>query len=113
MKKFACHRLYLTLHEYLRRASVTLDEQGRVANYQLLTEETASTEWIGGVIFMLPQEEIASDANFIELLKAESKSKETTPPLYAWHVSNYDFEQDCLTPQSVVQRLKPDTFISL
>lgn len=113
MKKFACHRLYLTLHEYLRRASVTLDEQGRVANYQLLTEETASTEWIGGVIFLLPQEEIASDANFIELLKAESKSKETTPPLYAWHVSNYDFEQDCLTPQSVVQRLKPDTFISL
>lgn len=113
MKKFACHRLYLTPHEYLRRASVTLDEQGRVAGYQLLTEETASTEWIGGVIFLLPQEEIASDANFIELLKADSKSKETTPPLYAWHVSNYDFEQDCLTPQSVVQRLKPDTFISL
>ena len=113
MKKFACHRLYLTPHEYLRRASVTLDEQGRVANYQLLTEETASTEWIGGVIFLLPQEEIASDANFIELLKADSKSRETALPLYAWHVSNYDFEQDCLTPQSVVQRLKPNTFISI
>ena len=113
MKKFACHRLYLTPHEYLRRASVTLDEQGRVAGYQTLIEETASTEWIGGVIFLLPQEEIALDANFIELLKADSKSKETTLPLYAWHVSNYDFEQDCLTPQSVVQRLKYDTFISL
>ena len=113
MKKFACHRLYLTPHEYLRRASVTLDEQGRVANYQLLTEETASTEWIGGVIFLLPQEEIASDANFTELLKADLNPKETTEPLYAWHVSNYDFEQECLTPQSVVQRLKPDTFISL
>ena len=113
MKKFACHRLYLTPHEYLRRASVTLDEQGRVADYQTLTEETASTEWIGGVIFLLPQEEIASDANVIELLKADSKSKETTLPLFAWHVSNYDFEQDCLTPQSVVQRLKPNTFISL
>ena len=113
MKKFACHRLYLTPHECLRRASVTLDEQGRVAGYQTLTEETASTEWIGGVIFLLPQEEIASDANFIELLKTDSKLKETTPPLYAWHVSNYDFEQDCLTPQSVIQRLKPDTFISL
>lgn len=113
MKKFACHRLYLTPHEYLRRASVTLDEQGRVTGYQTLTEETASTEWIGGVIFLLPQEEIASDANFIELLKADSKSKETTLPLYAWHVSNYDFEQDCLTRQSVVQRLKYDTFISL
>ena len=113
MKKFACHRLYLTPHEYLRRASVTLDEQGRVAGYQTLIEETASTEWIGGVIFLLPQEEIASDANFIELLKADSKSKETTLPLYAWHVSNYDFEQDCLTRQSVVQRLKHDTFISL
>ena len=113
MKKFACHRLYLTPHEYLRRASVTLDEQGRVTGYQTLTEETASTEWIGGVIFLLSQEEIASDANYIELLKADSKSKETTLSLYAWHVSNYDFEQDCLTPQSVVQRLKPDTFISL
>lgn len=113
MKKFACHRLYLTPHEYLRRASVTLDEQGRVAGYQTLIEETASTEWIGGVIFLLPQEEIASDVNFIELLKADSKSKETTLPLYAWHVSNYDFEQDCLTRQSVVQRLKHDTFISL
>lgn len=113
MKKFACHRLYLTPHEYLRRASVTLDEQGRVTGYQTLTEETASTEWIGGVIFLLPQEEIASDANFIELLKADSKSRETALPLYAWHVSNYDFEQDCLTPQSVVQQLKSDTFISL
>ena len=113
MKKFACHRLYLTPDECLKMACVTIDGEGRVAGYKPLTEETASTEWIGGVIFLLPQAEIASEANFIELLKADSKSKETTLPLFAWHVSNYDFEHDCLTPQSVVQRLKPDTIISL
>ena len=113
MKKFACHRLYLKPDECLKMACVTIDGEGRVAGYKPLTEETASTEWIGGVIFLLPQAEIASEANFIELLKADSKSKETTLPLFAWHVSNYDFEHDCLTPQSVVQRLKPDTIISL
>lgn len=113
MKIFACHRLYLTPDNFLKMACVTIDEQGRVAGYKLLTEETASTEWIGGVIFLLQQTEIASKANFNELLKADITPKDTTNPFYAWHVSNYDFEHDCLTSQSVIQRLKPDTFISL
>lgn len=113
MKKFACHRLYLKPDECLKMACVTIDGEGRVAGYKPLTEETASTEWIGGVIFLLPQAEIASEANFHELWKAGISLKDETKPLYAWHVSNFDFEHDCLTPQSVVQRLKPDTFISL
>ena len=113
MKKFACHRLYLTPDECLKMACVTIDGEGRVAGYKSLTEETASTEWIGGVIFLLPQAEIYSEAYFNELLNADISPKDETNPLYAWHVSNYDFEQNCLTPQSVVQRLKTDTIISL
>ena len=113
MKKFACHRLYLTPDECLKMACVTIDGEGRVAGYKSLTEETASTEWIGGVIFLLPQAEIYSEANFNELFKADISPKNETNPLYAWHVSNYDFEHNCLTPQSVVQRLKTDTIISL
>ena len=113
MKKFACHRLYLTHDECLKMACVTIDGEGRVVGYKSLTEETASTEWIGGVIFLLQQAEIEPEDHLNERLKANLSIGDTTNTLYAWHVSNYDFEHDCLTPQSVVQRLKTDTIISL
>lgn len=102
MKRYACHRLYLSNDQYIRQAVVTIDEEGRVSHYTTLEEESHSTEWIGGIIVLngslhFPEE------NIQEWLKLQSYP--TSGPVYAWHLSAFDFEKECTTPESILRCL--------
>lgn len=112
MKRYACHRLYITPNHFIRRPAITLDEQGRVVAYSQLQEETSSTEWIGGIALLSNTTDIPHTRELNDLLHA-CQSLSEGEPLYAWHISNIDFEHHCLTLQSTIQRLSADTIISL
>lgn len=112
MKKFACHRLYITPNHFLKPASVTLDEEGKVTDYRTLQEETESTEWIGGILFLSDKIRITPSKQLSELLDHIPKESESGS-LYAWHLSHYNFEQESPTDQSILQRLHPSSHITL
>ena len=113
MKKYACHRLYITPTTYIRMASVTIDGTGMVCSYTSLNEETSATEWIGGVILFTKEAEINLKSDFKELLEANMHPSEATLPSHAWHIANYDFANECLTAQSHIRPLNGKTIITL
>lgn len=113
MKRYACHRLYITPDYFIRMPIITLDKQGRVVAYTRFQEESNSTEWIGGIVFLSPETSILPGKNLNELLQTYMKPSEPHDSLYAWHISNIDFEKGCFTSQSILQRLTPETIISL
>lgn len=102
MKKYACHRLYLSHNQYLRQAVVTIDEAGKVSHYTTLEEEKHSTEWIGGIIILNGSLQFPSE-DIQEWFKLQSCP--SSAPVYAWHISAFDFEKECATPQSILRRL--------
>lgn len=102
MKKYACNRLYLNDGRYYPQSVVILDDKGEVAGHAPLTEETSFTEWIGGVIIISHQK----DSFLTQDFKTMSEEKESAGhPLYAWHISHFDFHREELTPQSIIRRL--------
>lgn len=113
MKRYACHRLYITPTTHIRMASVTINGAGKVYSYTSLKEETSATEWIGGVILLTKEAEISLRSDFKELLEANMHPSGATLPCHAWHVANYDFANECLTPQSCVRLLNGKTNITL
>lgn len=102
MKKFACNRLYVSYNRYVSQSVVSIDEEGKVSDYSSLVEETASTEWIGGVIFLSDKERLASSSGFKALAQEITEGGCAT---YAWHISNFDFQQEELTSDSIIRRL--------
>lgn len=102
MKKFACNRLYVSYNRYVSQSVVSIDEEGKVSGYSPLVEETASTEWIGGVIFLSDKERLASSSGFKALAQEITEGGCAT---YAWHISNFDFQQEELTSDSIIRRL--------
>ena len=102
MKKFACNRLYVSSNRYVSQSVVSIDEEGKVSGYSSLVEETASTEWIGGVIFLSDKESLASSSGFKALAQEITEGGCAT---YAWHISNFDFQQEELTSDSIIRRL--------
>lgn len=102
MKKFACNRLYVSYNRYVSQSVVSIDEEGKVIGYSSLVEETASTEWIGGVIFLSDKERLASSSGFKALAQEITEGGCAT---YAWHISNFDFQQEELTSDSIIRRL--------
>lgn len=102
IKRYACHRLYITPNNYLKQAVVTLDEKGRVCHYTNLEEEIHSTEWIGGVIILSGIHITALSKDFLKWLEENIQPDE---PIYAWHISHYNFEKEELTNQSILKRL--------
>ena len=102
VKKYACHRLYDTPEHYFPQSVVSIDEDGKVSGHTLLTEETSSTEWIGGVIVLTDQKELPASRNFHDLLRAWTKNKTC---IYAWHISCFDFQNNELTDESIIRRL--------
>lgn len=59
MKRYASHFLFLPGHGFLERYVVEM-EAGVVVRLFPLAEEIESTEWLPGVIALLPPEEILS-----------------------------------------------------
>ena len=76
---------------------------GEVIGCTPLTQETSFTEWIGGVIVLSPFSEMESTEDFQAIIGKVAHGEES--PLYAWHISHFDFSKEELTPQSRVRRL--------
>lgn len=100
MKRYACHRLYLSPGQYLKQAVVTLDEEGKVCHYSKLEKEIHSTEWIGGVIILSSHSVSLPSGNIHEWLENNDDKQK-----YAWHLSQFDFEKETATSQSILRRL--------
>ena len=102
MKKYACNRLYRASEEWMPQSVVTINERGEVERVAPLLEETSATEWLGGIIILSDKKIMPSQLKFNDLLDY------LTPvemPLYAWHISDFDFQQEEMTSRSVIRRL--------
>lgn len=102
MKKYACNRLYRASDEWMPQSVVTINEKGEVERVAPLLEETFATEWLGGIIILSDKKIMPSQLKFNDLLDY------LTPvemPLYAWHISDFDFQQEEMTSRSVIRRL--------
>lgn len=102
MKKYACNRLYRASDEWMPQSVVTINERGEVERIAPLLEETSATEWLGGIIILSDKKIMPSQLKFNDLLDY------LTPvemPLYAWHISDFDFQQKEMTSRSVIRRL--------
>ena len=102
MKKYACNRLYRASDEWMPQSVVTINERGEVERIAPLLEETSATEWLGGIIILSDKETLPSRLKFNELLDYLTPAE---TPLYAWHISDFDFQQNELTSRSVIRRL--------
>ena len=102
IKNYACHRVYEGSHAYLSQSVVSITKNGEVVACKPLSQETAFTEWIGGVIFLSDKERLASSSGFKALAQEITEGGCAT---YAWHISNFDFQQEELTSDSIIRRL--------
>lgn len=102
VKKYACHRLYDAPEHYFPQSVVSVDEDGKVVGHALLTGETPSTEWIGGIIVLTGQKELPAFRNFHDLQRVLTNDSTCA---YAWHISCFDFRNNELTDKSIIRRL--------
>ena len=63
MKRYASHFLFLPEYGYLRR-QVVETEEGTIVRIFPLTEEVENTEWLPGVILLLPAADALLSAPF-------------------------------------------------
>ena len=103
MKKYACNRLYMADGHYETPSVVRVDKEGKVEGHFPLTEEASATEWIGGVV-------VLSDKDACDVVRTDFRTflhtmTRSGHPLYAWHISGFDFLKEDFTPQSVIRRL--------
>ena len=103
MKKYACNRLYKAPGKWMPQSVVTINERGEVEGFAPLMEETSATEWLGGIIILSDKKVLPSQRNFNDLLDYLRPTTESS--LYAWHISDFNFQQEELTPQSIIRRL--------
>jgi len=101
MKKYACNRLYL-YNRFFNLAWVVIDAEGRVQGFESFTEEKPGTEWLGGVIVLSDKETAVPTRNFKEFLSLMTASRQE---VYAWHLSDFDFQKEELTSRSIIRRL--------
>ena len=104
IKNYACHRVYEGSHAYLSQSVVSITKNGEVVACKPLSQETAFTEWIGGVIVLSPKKELTLPTDFDYLRQDATKGNEKSP-LYAWHISDFNFQEEAPTPQSLIRRL--------
>jgi len=101
MKNYACHRVYTDADHYLKQAFVSIGEDGKIIRLGTFQEEMVATEWIGGVIFVTTTE-MAPNGDFHSWTK-QQKNGQT--PVYAWHLSEFDFNREEPTPNCIIRRL--------
>lgn len=103
MRNYAVHRIYISGTRYIPQASISINEKGEVVSYQPLVNETAATEWIGGILVLSNKVEIKVTNDFQTLLNDLTPLSHAS--VYAWHVSNFNFQTDNLTSESQIKRL--------
>lgn len=101
MRNYACHRVYTDADHYLKQAFVSIGEDEKIIHLGTFQEEMVATEWIGGVIFLTTTNE-APNGDFHSWAK-QQKNGQT--PVYAWHLSEFDFEREEPTPNCIIRRL--------
>ena len=101
IRRFACNRLYVG-KKYLSQAVVEINDKGQVEGYMPLIQETPATEWIGGVIVLWNKEELPLLKDLKSLLQSLPDGEDAT---YARHITHVDFQQETLTPESIIRRL--------
>lgn len=102
MRKYACHRIYTDPDHYLSQAFVAIDEEGKVIRYASFQEEMVATEWIGGVIY-LTDTNTAPNGDFHLWFNNHIKNGQT--PVYAWHLSEFNFVREEPTPNCIFSLL--------
>lgn len=103
IKKYACHRIYVGGELILTQSVVSVIPLGEVVACLPLSEEIPATEWIGGIIVLSNQTEIACRPDFQTWIHGVVIDRQL--PVYAWHISDFNFQQESLTEQSVIQQL--------
>lgn len=103
MRKIACHRIYMK-QQIIRTATViTIHDNGTVIGYNPLEEESANTEWIGGVVVISDQPDLRVTDSFKMIL--EYSSDISSKPVYAWHINPFDFQREDITDETQIIRL--------
>lgn len=79
MKRYASHFLFLPEYGYLRR-QVVETEEGTIVRIFQLTEEVENTEWLPGVMLLLPaadadMPEFGRQRNLLEAMPPEVEEK--------------------------------------
>lgn len=106
MKRFACHKLFVTPQLSYPQSVVEVDEAGTLQNHFLLTEEVGATEWVGGVFFLSPRNDLfhlSAQASWEEF--SSQALQPEGQPLFVWHLNPFDFVHGCCTPQSKLRLL--------
>lgn len=104
VRNYACHRVYDAPNHYRPQSVVTITTYGEVLEIKPLSHESAFTEWIGGIILLSSETELTLPTDF-KTLRLQMKEGDPSSPLYAWHISGFNFQEEELTPQSIVRRL--------
>ena len=107
MRRFACHRLYLSSDTCFVRYVVELGDDGKMQRYYPLEEEIYATQWIGGVIIISPMYglEICSGEKFADFLHRAMLETGCEQPVYAWHIADFDLPGKEFTTGSRLVRL--------
>ena len=100
MKRFACHYLYVSIDGCYSKYVVQINENNIVDKYFPLKEEISATQWVGGVIVLSPFKDLTIHLGetFSSLL--QRIVTEVEEPLYAWHITNFDFIEKEFTSTS-------------
>lgn len=104
IKRYACHRLYWNVDSCQGQSVVSVNQKGEVCSFKLLDGEMGHTEWLGGIIILSPMEDLRLERELNGLLQ-NAFQIEIPGPLYAWHVSHFDFEKLDFTSQSKLRKL--------
>ena len=99
VKKYACHRVYDSPFHYIPQAIVCINDDGTFGKCMPLLEE-----WIGGIIVLSGKKEIMTECSTFDMILQVMGNKKNMP-LYAWHISNFDFEKEELTKRRIVRIL--------
>lgn len=102
-RQYACHRIYDGGNHTEGKTIVSIAPNGEVESYFPLTKEIPFTEWIGGIIVLSNQAELPCLPDFPTWIHRHTIDKDV--PVYAFHISNFDFQQERLTAQSIIRRL--------
>lgn len=103
MKRYACHRLFFSQDKFFRQSVVAVDGEGKVLEYKPMVEEMDHTEWLGGIIILSPLWKYDRKGDFLTTL--HDLTKNVGQPLYAWHLSDFDYVHNTCTQTSVLRLL--------
>lgn len=69
MKIYASHYLFIEDKGYFKQAAVGLTEGGRIEKITFICKETENTEWLPGIIILIPKVEKFLSKEIIETCK--------------------------------------------